>query len=200
MRGSYASIGYASILMVVIAAIYFLFIMDGESLNMLNIFMAGILFLWIYCIVNRETSTYRYGHYNGGNMNMYIHTHSEEMTGGVESKKMELMDPRHNMREVAKQLILLEDHMAHKPKRCVDCITKHFLMVEGLLEEAITLDKEGNYIEEVKTALDEIKPPLMDLIEKIKTDQITENIYTTTCQIIRKVRKGLALKYVLFNG
>jgi hypothetical protein len=50
-----------------------------------------------------------------------------------------LMDPRFNLREVAKQLLLLEDHLAQPQRRCNDCIRKHFAMAEALCEEALTL-------------------------------------------------------------
>ncbi len=113
--------------------------------------------------------------------------------------KMNLMDPKHNMREIAKQLILLEDHMAHKNKRCVDCITKHFLMVEALLEEAITLDKDGAHTKEVTEILDAIKPIMMDLIQKMKDKKITDELYQQACQICRSIRKKIGLKYVLNN-
>lgn len=52
---------------------------------------------------------------------------------------MPLMDPRFNMREVAKQLLLLEDHLTQPQRRCGDCIRKHFAMAEALSEEAMTL-------------------------------------------------------------
>jgi hypothetical protein len=52
-----------------------------------------------------------------------------------------VMDPRFNMREVAKQALLLEDHLNNTNKRCFDCIRKHFLITDGLLEEAVSLEK-----------------------------------------------------------
>jgi hypothetical protein len=122
------------------------------------------------------------------------------IVGGNESQpymKMDLMDPKHNFREIAKQLILLEDHMAHKSKRCIDCITKHYLMVEGLLEEAITLDKTGEHTEEARNITDKIKPAVMKIIELIKNDQIKDADYTAACQVLREERKKIALKYVL---
>src|SRR3990172_5933453 len=72
------------------------------------------------------------------------------MNGGKECSDCDnrldpIMDPRYNLREVAKQLILLQDHLAIKKKRCLDCISKHILTTEALLEEAITLDKSGQY-------------------------------------------------------
>jgi hypothetical protein len=120
--------------------------------------------------------------------------------GGKEKKnymKMSLMDPKHNIREIAKQLILLEDHMAHKPKRCIDCLTKHYLMVEGLLEEAILLDKTGEHHKEINRMTEVVKPTMMHIIELIKNDKINDDEYHLACQKLREIRKEVALKYVL---
>jgi len=56
-----------------------------------------------------------------------------------------LLDPAFNRREVAKQLVLLEDHLAHPRRRCPDCIRKHLLAAEAFSEEAVTLDTSGRY-------------------------------------------------------
>lgn len=61
------------------------------------------------------------------------------------SKLLPVLDPCFNMREICKQCILLEDHLFQNEKRCTDCIKKHFLTIEGLAEEAITLDKKNEY-------------------------------------------------------
>lgn len=53
-----------------------------------------------------------------------------------------VMDPLFNIREIVKQLTLLEDHLNHAEKRCPDCVTKHFLTVEALAEECISLKPE----------------------------------------------------------
>jgi hypothetical protein len=53
-----------------------------------------------------------------------------------------VLDPMFNMREVAKQCILLEDHLNNIKKRCNDCIRKHFLTVDGFLEESVSLEKD----------------------------------------------------------
>lgn len=50
-----------------------------------------------------------------------------------------VMRPAQNMREIVKQMILLEDHLFQQCKRCPDCIRKHFLTIEGLAEECGTL-------------------------------------------------------------
>ena len=56
-----------------------------------------------------------------------------------------VLDCRFNLREICKQCILLEDHLSHDEKRCTDCCMKHFLALEGLCEEAVTLDKENRH-------------------------------------------------------
>lgn len=45
-------------------------------------------------------------------------------------------NPAYNMQQIVKQSILLEEHITNKHKRCRDCITKHFLHIIGLAEEA----------------------------------------------------------------
>ena len=56
-----------------------------------------------------------------------------------------LNSPLCNLREIAKQLLLLENHLFQPDKRCKECIAKHFLMCEALAEEALTLDKRQQY-------------------------------------------------------
>ena len=60
---------------------------------------------------------------------------------------LDVFDPRHNMREMAKELLLLEDHVAQPAKHCPDCIRKHLLRSEALAEEAVQLDVDGEYQE-----------------------------------------------------
>ena len=56
------------------------------------------------------------------------------------------MDPLHNCREIVKQCILLEDHLNQDGKRCRDCINKHFLTIEALGEEAVSIDTDRQYL------------------------------------------------------
>jgi hypothetical protein len=68
---------------------------------------------------------------------------------GIKSEKarglLPIMSPLYNMREICKQVALLEDHLNQPRKRCPDCIRKHFLTIEALFEEAISLDKKFEY-------------------------------------------------------
>jgi tRNA nucleotidyltransferase/poly(A) polymerase len=63
----------------------------------------------------------------------------------MKTAALPLMSPLYNMREVCKQIVLLEDHLNHPEKRCSDCISKHFLTIEALVEEAVSLDAEGEH-------------------------------------------------------
>ena len=57
---------------------------------------------------------------------------------------MKINDPRFNLRELAKQLILLEEHLLERGKYCPDCITKHLLTIEALADEGQCLDTSGS--------------------------------------------------------
>lgn len=70
---------------------------------------------------------------------------SSNTSGG--GRLMPIFEPAHNLRELCKQFVLLEDHLVHPPKRCPDCIRKHLLTAEALAEEAATLDKTGEFRE-----------------------------------------------------
>lgn len=95
-----------------------------------------------------------------------------------------VMDPRFNLREICKQCILLEDHLTHDDKRCTDCCTKHFLALEALAEEALTLDKQGLLTSDAK-----------DLPRQIRQLQLQwiQNPTPETCgrisQRLRDIRK-----------
>jgi len=118
------------------------------------------------------------------------------ITGGAtpKSEKLSIFDPRFNMREIAKHLLLLEDHLFHENKHCIDCISKHFLTIEAFAEETLTLDKEMKYGEEVKHVLrvKEIMPPL---IEKMKEKKANLQDYAEAAQALRVIRKPIAVKY-----
>ena len=65
--------------------------------------------------------------------------------GDAERPRLTLMHPQFNLREVAKQMILLEDHLCHPYKHCPDCIRKHLMTIEAFAEEAVSLDQVGVY-------------------------------------------------------
>lgn len=82
--------------------------------------------------------------YTSGNQRR--HTCCGANTGKHEEGAMyPLSDPMFNVRECCKEMVLLEQHLNEPRKRCRDCIMKHFLTIEGLLEEANGLDKQRTY-------------------------------------------------------
>lgn len=47
-----------------------------------------------------------------------------------------VLDPRYNLVQIAKQCVLLEEHLLIEAKYCQDCCAKHLLHINGLAEEA----------------------------------------------------------------
>ncbi len=52
-------------------------------------------------------------------------------------------DPDYNMRNVVKQSILVEEHLAEKNKYCKGCLCKHFLHIIGLCSEGVWLAEKN---------------------------------------------------------
>lgn len=94
-----------------------------------------------------------------------------------------IMSPKFNLREICKQMVLLEDHLNQVKKRCPDCIRKHLLTIEGLFEEAISLDTEGSLAKQLEQAPDYIR-----YVQERWLDGADER---KIAQAIRQIRKGL---------
>lgn len=109
-----------------------------------------------------------------------------------------IMDPRFNLREAAKNMILLEDHLFHMGKRCKDCILKHCLTIEGFLEEGITLDIQGNYTKVLQNAYNEFRLIFIEIAAKCKNGSLTDDDCIQMAQKIRKIRKPLCQEYATF--
>lgn len=58
---------------------------------------------------------------------------SKDTCGAID----DVNDPAYNMKNIVKQSILLEEHIAEKNKYCLSCIVKHFQHIVGLSEEAV---------------------------------------------------------------
>lgn len=90
---------------------------------------------------------------------VYLLKRSHKQTDGVKKQTMPtcgahkcsaldpVNEPEYNMKNIVKQSILLEEHLAEDNKYCESCIVKHFQHIIGLAEEAVWLagDKVGNY-------------------------------------------------------
>ena len=114
-------------------------------------------------------------------------------------KLFPIMDPRFNLRETAKNMILLEDHLFHMGKRCHDCILKHCLTIEGFLEEGITLDIKGEYIKTLENSSNDFRKIFKRIAKKIKdTSTLTNDDCFEIAQNIRKIRKPLCQNFATF--
>lgn len=114
---------------------------------------------------------------------------SGQCSGGCSSnakggKLLPVFDPRFNMREICKQCVLLENHLALDELRCEDCIKKHILFIEGLGEEGITLDKDSKY----KNILTQIPKKCRELSRVLLSKSPD---YNKIQQEFRKIRKHL---------
>lgn len=113
-----------------------------------TIILSTILILWYIHYINYHNQGIGSSLQNAPLLN--INYSKQKSTGSCTSTCDSIdpvSDPRYNMQQIIKQSILLEEHLTNKNKRCRDCITKHFLHIIGLAEEAqmLATDKINNY-------------------------------------------------------
>lgn len=102
-----------------------------------------------------------------------------------------IMNPLFNLREICKQMSLLEDHLNNPRKRCRDCIRKHFLTIEALFEEAVSLDRDFKYGENLDGKAQEIRDlqgEWLDCLDGAKE----HDGHLALAQALRVMRKGFA--------
>ncbi len=121
---------------------------------------------------------------------------AKSICGG--DKLFPIMDPRFNLREAAKNMILLEDHLFHLGKRCQDCILKHCLTIEGFLEEGVTLDVNSKYTDILIKSQDDFRSIFSELAKKIKKGNLTNEDCVGFAQQIRKIRKPICQQFATF--
>lgn len=95
-----------------------------------------------------------------------------------------IMHPLYNLREICKQIALLEDHLNQERKRCRDCIRKHFLTIEALFEEATTLDNKAKWADLIDGKADEIRG--------FQTRWLDDEDPREIAQELRAIRKGMS--------
>jgi hypothetical protein len=104
-------------------------------------------------------------------------------------ENQKILDPKYNLRECAKQMILLEDHLNNPEKRCKQCIIKHMLNIEALAEEGISLVKNDDKICENDCIA------VATTIKQDEKDFADGKDYHLIAQNIRESRKDLMQKY-----
>lgn len=97
---------------------------------------------------------------------------------------LDVFDPKHNLREMSKELLLLEDHLAQPAKHCPDCIRKHLLKTEALAEEAVQLDEDGT--QQARLG------PLPGQVRNLSRDFLAGTDRNALQQQVRQLRKSLA--------
>ncbi len=95
-----------------------------------------------------------------------------------------IFEPMHNAREIAKQLVLLEDHIIQPSKHCPDCIRKHLLTAEALAEEAVTLDTTGQYRDYFTAAARKIRSVCRGFLANQDRGQLQQEV--------RRLRKAMS--------
>jgi hypothetical protein len=100
------------------------------------------------------------------------------------TKRLSISDPRYNVREIVKQMILLEQHLLEKDKYCPDCISKHLLTIEALAEEAQCLDTKQQWCKLMEPLVTHSKAWSAAYAGGVKSAKLG--------QAVRAVRKQLA--------
>ena len=105
-----------------------------------------------------------------------------------------VMDFRFNVREICKQIILLEDHLTHASKRCMDCCIKHFLTIEAFSEELLTLDNTNLIVPHsdwhtLRTLPVDIRHLQYIFIQNIRDGTLDEKTIHSIVQELRRIRK-----------
>jgi len=91
-----------------------------------------------------------------------------------------------NVREIVKQMLLLEDHLYHPAKRCQECIAKHFLMVEALAEEGVTLESEDKSIHDILKAVAIFMRKMLESYQRVRSHETSVMNIVSNIRILRK--------------
>jgi hypothetical protein len=101
----------------------------------LTIIISTLIIIWVINKNNNLDINYNNVYVSAGKNKNTLKGDSDKCTTTCDALDP-VSDPRYNMQQIIKQSILLEEHLTNKNKRCRDCITKHFLHIIGLAEEA----------------------------------------------------------------
>jgi hypothetical protein len=163
--------------------------MTGNNSNLYLIIFGGIIIgaILVYllkCYRLKDEKLTDYASTKGQGCSSCEQTYQKNAARREAQKSLlPVMDAGFNLREISKQIILLEDHLFNTRKTCADCCVKHFLTIEGLAEEAITLDKDRKYSYLTKD--------LPDKIRAIEKHWIAGDNPADVAQELRAVRKSL---------
>lgn len=97
--------------------------------------------------------------------------------------RLSLNSAEFNLREIAKQFLLLEDHLSDNKKFCRDCIRKHLMLSEAFAEEAMMLEPTGDLFNRNKLLQKQTKNWLFEFENGLDRFELADQI--------RRVRKRL---------
>lgn len=108
-----------------------------------------------------------------------------------------VLEPAYNLKNIAMQSVLLEEHLADPRKRCPSCICKHFLHLIGLAQEAVTL--AGSRLQEYEY-LDGLSDYYNKTFEEWKKDKKDIDTIQGVGERLRAMRNQLTKTYVMGDG
>lgn len=115
----------------------------------------------------------------------------QERVQNQHRRLLPVLRPSQNMRDIIKQLAMLEDHLYQPQKRCVDCIRKHFLTIEGLAEECATLCKPSAILPESRKIAAGVRILHHAWEQRRKGPKMAEHVAGK----LRKMRKKLMTRF-----
>lgn len=110
----------------------------------------------------------------------------------MKPRQEDVNDPAFNLRGTAQQLVLLEEHLADPTRGCNRCITKHFLHILGLLEEARWMAQGKRY-----PLLDETDARVRDCLDRWLRDRRSARVRNEVLAWLRYLRQRLIDRYFL---
>lgn len=101
------------------------------------------------------------------------------------NKRVPLNSAEFNHREIAKQYLLLEDHLTDDNKYCADCIRKHLMLAEAFAEEAMMMEPKGNLMKNSITLQRQTKNWLIQFEEGLDRYVLAEQIRKTRKKLVQ---------------
>lgn len=101
-------------------------------------------------------------------------------------------EPDYNMKQVIKNTLLIEDHLADKKKYCKSCLVKHFLLNDGYLDEAVWM--AGNKVKQYPMLVDSVSLN-KTLFKKWHSNMDNEDVCLEILTTLREWRRDLVEKY-----
>jgi hypothetical protein len=125
-----------------------------------------------------------------------IHPHTGQKCSATCGALDPVNEPDYNMREVIKNTLLIEDHLANKNKYCKECLVKHYLLSISYLEEAVWMacDHCKDY-----PKLEESEKFFKDIFEKWHKNMDDDATRLECLAKIREWRQEMIRLYY-FNG